>query len=270
MTISFPESAAAVIDVTKPPYNCDPTGRTDCTETLRRLVTTLQMEVYEAFLDTKRVLAEGSDEYFLGFETGERKGVVFPARTPPPRILYFPNGIYRLSDTVTYVVPDLQNDLGAEINRNIHLVGESEEGVVLRLDDDAPGYDAGADKPVLDLMRGSRSNVSMQNSVENLTVEVGAGNPGAIGLRFSPTIRGQFGTSRSGLPIRPAPGAWVWRWTGTSSPPPSFSTSRSRDSISGSTSLTFESTPSTSTSCSVTNALRECASTSRLWPFATW
>ena len=34
----FPTDCAAIIDVTKPPYNIDNTGKTDCTETLCKII----------------------------------------------------------------------------------------------------------------------------------------------------------------------------------------------------------------------------------------
>ena len=71
-----------------------------------------------------------------------------------------------------------------ELNRQIHLLGESREGVTLRLMDRCPGFEFGQQRPVVSFMQGEKSNVAMSNTIENMTIDVGTGNPGAIGLLF--------------------------------------------------------------------------------------
>ena len=96
-----------------------------------------------------------------------------------------------------------------EINWNIRVIGQSRDGTVIRLDDEAPGFGEGADKAVLAfylLQRGS--NVNLGNYCENLSIDTGCGNPGAVGLRWNSSnwggirnvaIRSGDGRGRVGL-----------------------------------------------------------------------
>lgn len=63
--------------------------------------------------------------------------------------------------------------------------GESRDGVVLRLDDNASGFgNPNSPMVLLDYFAGNGTNNAFVNMLENLTVDVGSGNPGAIGVRF--------------------------------------------------------------------------------------
>lgn len=200
--IIYPKDLRSIVDVTQAPYYADPTGQRDCTaaliqaiddiirpdrQALRETIANVKgprRHVYRAdqidFAQRQRVRRE-HPQAVIGFE---RCSGTFPYRNAPSRILYFPNGIYLVSDTICYSFQDLQNASDMEFNRCLHFLGQSEKGVVIRLQDKAPGFGPDARKPVISFMRGSRSNVSMQNTCENLTIEIGAGNPGAVGLKF--------------------------------------------------------------------------------------
>lgn len=78
--------------MTKPPYNADNTGRTDCTNALNRAYDDVLRPVLAGQFDTEWVLAAHPDT-LIGQESGAARGVLFPAKTPPSHILYFPNGI---------------------------------------------------------------------------------------------------------------------------------------------------------------------------------
>ncbi len=74
----------------------------------------------------------------------------------------------------------------AEINWNIRIFGEDPEHVVIKLADNTPGFGAGCCRPVLSyslLERGS--NVNQGNFLENVTINTGCGNPGAIALQWN-------------------------------------------------------------------------------------
>lgn len=82
-----------------------------------------------------------------------------------------------------------------EMNESIRLEGESREGTVIRLKDNAFGFGVGAGKPVVSfamLLRGS--NVNQGNFVRDLTIDVGRGNPGANALLWTSS---NFGGIRS-------------------------------------------------------------------------
>lgn len=73
-----------------------------------------------------------------------------------------------------------------EVNWAIRIIGESRENTIVKLKDDASGFGAGNAKPVISfylLERGS--NVNIGNFFENITVNTGKNNPGAVGLRWN-------------------------------------------------------------------------------------
>lgn len=188
--IIFPPAAKGVIDVAKPPYNCDRTGVKDCTEALIRAID----DVLRPTLEAQKALVKEMEEdprqdftHAISVESRKVKGVVsviFPVHPFPSKILYFPNGTYKVSDTVCYTFEDLNNTQGNELNRQIIVRGQSEEGTIIRLKDNCPGFEAGANKPVFSFMRKFQSNVAMANLFENITISTGAGNEGASGLRY--------------------------------------------------------------------------------------
>jgi hypothetical protein len=201
--ILYPAGLEAVVDVTKAPYRADPTGRTDCTAALIRAVDDVMRPDEEALKQTLRTIKEQPQLAFwyrklpfaqrqqfmqanpLAVIGQERVQGIFPYRNSPARILYFPKGIYLVSDTITYSFPDMVNRQKLELAWRLHFRGENREGSIIRLKENSPGFGPGADKPVVSFIHdGRRSNVAMQNSFEDLTIEVGAGNPGAAGLNF--------------------------------------------------------------------------------------
>jgi hypothetical protein len=111
------------------------------------------------------------------------------------RIVYIPAGTYIVTRT-------LQRHYGnGKFGSGMILVGESRDATILKLRDHAPGFDK-ADAPrgvimtTAKLLDGSptsggkdytnkgEGNDAYENFVENLTVDTGAGNPGAIGIDY--------------------------------------------------------------------------------------
>lgn len=191
--INLIADSSAVIDVTAPPYSVDNTGRTDCTEQLCRVFDDIVERDRRAFTATRAKLDAMADPNArISFEIRKTDGllnVIFPEDIPPARIVYFPDGTYLVGGTISYSFDDLQNIVGGgkkrhELNRGIHMLGESREGVVIRLRDRCAGFELGARKPVVSFMQGESSNIAMTNTVENMTIDVGCGNPGAVGLVF--------------------------------------------------------------------------------------
>jgi hypothetical protein len=182
--IRFPASARQIVDVTEAPYHCDPTGRDDCTAALLRALDDAVRPWREAFEQQDAFYKENPFEYEGLFEARKPHGMIFLPVPAPARILYFPKGTYLVSDTLRYSLRDLQNCNDFELPQLIQFLGESEEGSVIRLADGSPGFAFGTQRPVIDIMGGIYTNAAFHNSVENLTIDVGAGNPGAIGLAF--------------------------------------------------------------------------------------
>ena len=181
--IIYPPGASAVVDMTEPPYNLDNTGKTDCSDAIIRAMD----DMLTPTRDRQRLIEEVVKRHpdtVIGFEINPRVGVIFPDRLESSKILYFPDGVYRITKTIEYTIGDLQNTRGAELNRQIHFQGQSESGTVFKLDDHHPGFQEGNEVPVISFMKGKHSNVAMSNSFENITIDIGAGNPGAVGLHF--------------------------------------------------------------------------------------
>ncbi len=135
---------AGIVDVTKAPYNLKGDATTDNTDALRR-----------AFY--------------------ENRGM--------NRTLYVPNGTYLISDRVN--VSGDESSRPHSSHRFLNIQGQSQAGVVLRLKDNAPGFDDPLNpKTFLSLYEGKSTGDVMHSYVRNITVEVGAGNPGAAAFRF--------------------------------------------------------------------------------------
>lgn len=159
-TIRYPADAG-VIDVTAAPWYVDNTGTADVTAKLNTIF--------------KTYASEGDG---------------------PNRIIYLPNGTYLVSDRLLTNANTTGDSLGGFL-----LQGESRDGTVIRLRDGTAGgsYTDAAGEwvpatgdfsdptqplPVLSLFEGASNNDAFYNMVENITIDTGSGNPGAIGLRF--------------------------------------------------------------------------------------
>ncbi len=78
------------------------------------------------------------------------------------------------------------------------LQGESKQGVVLKLPDNATGFtNAASPKAVLKTgsenpnnTSGGDGNQAFRHYIRNLTIDVGSGNAGAVGIDFITNIRG--------------------------------------------------------------------------------
>jgi len=101
------------------------------------------------------------------------------------RIIYLPPGRWFVRDTLKW--PRGARG-GAEQKRTI-LQGAGPAHTVLQLPDAAPGFaDPAAPKALI--WTGSRPAQRFRNAVRDLTIAVGAGNPGAIGLQFNASNQG--------------------------------------------------------------------------------
>jgi Pectate lyase superfamily protein len=106
-----------------------------------------------------------------------------------PKAIFFPAGTYLVSDTLKW------------IGSSVTLQGAGNGLSVIRLIDNAEGYDnLNAPKA---LIRTPGGNASFRQNIWNLGIEIGSGNPGAIGLDYISnnigSIRGVSITSEDGL-----------------------------------------------------------------------
>ncbi len=117
-----------------------------------------------------------------------------------PTFIYLPDGVYNISDSI-------QSRVGAGgwadgWRAGMILFGESESGVVLKLDDNAAGFQD-VNNPKAVILTGSENqtqgggpnpdgggNEAFKHTVRNLTVDVGVGNEGAIGINYQVSNRG--------------------------------------------------------------------------------
>lgn len=189
----FPINCRGFIDVTKPPYNCDPTGKIDCTKVICQLVDDLLQRQIDGINNMLKKLEEHDGDVVFGFENRKINGVIsviFPEFCDPTPTIYFPNGTYLVSDTISYSHKNLQNFYtqgrakGMELNRHIRFLGQSRENTIIKLQDSCKGFEFGQNRAVFNFIRAERSNVAMSNYIENLTIDTGKDNPGAVGLIF--------------------------------------------------------------------------------------
>ena len=109
------------------------------------------------------------------------------------RLVYLPNGTYKVSDTL------LKRYKNGTFASGLSLIGESREHTVIRLIDHAGGFNdplhpkavvyttsklIGGNAAGRDYAEKGEGNDAYMNFVENLTIETGNGNPGAVGLDF--------------------------------------------------------------------------------------
>ena len=205
--MKYPVVCKNIIDVTKPPYNADNTGRTDCTKVLRQVLDDVLIREVEGVEESrKRLIEMGTNNVYRGFENrlhlGGKINVLYPEVVPPSRIIYFPAGVYLVSDTVSYTLENLRNiyysEYMSELCRGIHIMGEDAESVTIKLADNSEGFEKDSKKPLLSLNTREEAcikattNVAQMNTVEDLTLDCGKGNDGAVGLRFCSNNSGRI------------------------------------------------------------------------------
>jgi hypothetical protein len=213
-----------ILDVTKPPFNARGDGVTDDTKALNAAL---------QFVKDNHELHQG-ENYSYCTKRHNRNWVV-----------YLPDGEYLVSDTISQGWPALamnilkswdhveflrvespehERELNggrfirgqsntatvyAENNWNLRVIGQSRDKTIIRLRDNATGFGVGADKAVLTFyLLQVGSNVNLGNFCENLTIDTGRGNPGAVGLKWNSSnwggvrnlsIRSGDGSGRAGL-----------------------------------------------------------------------
>jgi len=119
-----------------------------------------------------------------------------------PRVIYLPDGTYRVSDTLeSRVLPGTQeNEKWNRWRAGMYLLGESQEGVVIKLTDETPDF-GDASQPRAIIRTGSEAenprehaigagNRAFRHYICNMTVDAGKGNPGAVGIDYVVSNRG--------------------------------------------------------------------------------
>jgi hypothetical protein len=96
-------------------------------------------------------------------------------------IVYLPNGVYLLSDTLIWPKGE----------KRMTLWGQSRDGAILKLKDNCPGY-TDAQQPKAMIWTGRKPAQRFSNYVRNLTFDTGKGNAGAIGAQYMANNTGSF------------------------------------------------------------------------------
>lgn len=108
-------------------------------------------------------------------------------------IVYLPAGTYLVSDTLKWRDP--RNPSNGGWGRFLSIQGQGRGHTTIRLADRAPGFgDPASPKPVVMTASGDdfnnysdangEGNQAFENSIRDLTIDVGRGNPGAVGVDY--------------------------------------------------------------------------------------
>ena len=198
-----------IIDVTKAPYFADNSGKTDCTAALRQAFDDCLSQYVTELEATKQELLDLASKQggnvYIGAEAGKvidgEVYITMPKAIPPSKIIFFPKGIYLVSDTVSYTFDNLSTrqppNYTCELCRNIHILGEDRDSTVIRLADDSAGFGKDAKKPVVSFNRASiphreTTNCAQQNTLRDICIDCGKGNPGAVGVLFASSNLGRI------------------------------------------------------------------------------
>ncbi len=95
------------------------------------------------------------------------------------QLVYVPDGTYLITDTLRWT---------GRQTRTV-LEGQSRDGVVIKLMDQCPGFQNPAEPQAM-VWTGKAPAQRFRNSLRNLTLDVGRGNPGSIGLQFMANNQG--------------------------------------------------------------------------------
>lgn len=175
---AFHENGGPMIDITKSPYNAKGSGDpADADHNTK------------AFIAVYDFIMEQLDKY------GDmQRKVTQPSSTACSYIIYIPDGVYYVNDTLIYSGPVRKV---ASVQREyciwLRFIGQSRRNTIIKLADHSPGFDDKSN-PKSIFSFGKKKDVNpmkANNTIKNLTIDAGKGNPGAIGIRWTSANNGQ-------------------------------------------------------------------------------
>jgi hypothetical protein len=101
------------------------------------------------------------------------------------RIIYLPPGTWLVRDTLKWPA----GTSGGVAHKRTILQGAGQSLTILQLPDATPGFTDAA-KPKAMIWTGNKPAQRFRNAVRDLTIAVGTGNAGAIGLQFNASNQG--------------------------------------------------------------------------------
>ncbi|NJK91919.1 MAG: hypothetical protein HC904_08880 [Blastochloris sp.] len=107
--------------------------------------------------------------------------------------LYFPNGTYLVSNTLEW------RNASNSWDTYLSMQGQSQAGTIIKLANNIPAFGSST-TPKAVIMTASQNpnsavgtgNQAFQNNIRNLTIDVGSGNPGAIGIDYIVSNAGEI------------------------------------------------------------------------------
>jgi|GEM_PF-4039449 len=121
-----------------------------------------------------------------------------PSRYASPPFVYFPTGTYRVTDVIEARVATTGWSLGWRAG--CLLVGQSRTGTIIKLDNNAAGFNTpatpkpifrtGSEKSSGTATADGQGNEGFRHFINNMTIDVGSGNSGAVGVDFLTSNRG--------------------------------------------------------------------------------
>jgi len=175
---AFRESGGPIIDITKSPYNAKGSGDpADADQNTK------------AFIAIYDFIMEQLDKY------GDmQQKVTQPSSTECSYIIYIPDGVYYVNDTLIYSGP-VRRVAGVQREYCVWLrfIGQSRQNTIIRLADNSPGFDDKENpKPIFSFGKKHDVNpMKANNAIKNLTIDAGNSNPGAIGIRWTSANNGE-------------------------------------------------------------------------------